>query len=100
MLIISGYIHVRPEDLGEFVSDMQSLSKGVRQREGDYSYDIAVEDYSAGKLLISERWKDQAALSAHLESADTLAFIHRWQGQMTGEVLKYDAFNERALMEL
>ena len=100
MLIISGYVHVRPEDLVAFMSDTQFLSEAVRRREGNYSYNIAVEDSSAGKLLISERWKDQAALSAHLESADTLDFVHRWQGRMTVEVLKYDAFNERALMEL
>lgn len=99
MLIISGYIQVEPAELGPFMSDIKFLSETVRQREGNYSYDIAVEDCPAGKLLISERWKGQAALSAHLESADTLAFIHRWQGRMKGEVLKYDAFNERDLME-
>jgi hypothetical protein len=35
----------------------------------------------------------------YVEPADTLAFIRRWQSRMKGEVLKYDAFNERGLME-
>jgi hypothetical protein len=29
--------------------------------------------------LIAERWHDQAALTAHLEAAETAAFIERWQ---------------------
>ncbi|KGD84842.1 antibiotic biosynthesis monooxygenase [Pantoea stewartii subsp. indologenes] len=100
MLIINGYIHVFPEDFKQFMDDIQSLPRAARQRGGNYSYDITVEDYPAGKLLISERWKDQAALSAHLESTDTPAFIYRWENRMKGELLKYDAFNERTLMQL
>ena len=99
MIIICGHIHVDPANLGRFMSEIKVLSEAVRQREGNYSYDIAVEDSSSGKLLITERWKDQSVLSTHLASSDTLAFIYRWQGRMKEELLKYDAFNERELMD-
>ena len=44
-----------------------------------------------------DRWRDQPALTAHLEARDTLAFLNRWQGRMRGDIRKYDAMNERAL---
>jgi len=50
-------------------------------------------------LLISERWVDQDALNAHLIKTDTVEFINRWQGKMKGELFKYDACNERGLMD-
>ena len=43
-----------------------------------------------------ERWKDQLSLTAH---PDTLAFVERWQDRMSGDILKYDAANERTLMD-
>ncbi|WP_421589605.1 putative quinol monooxygenase [Rahnella aceris] len=100
MLIILGYVHVEPSVLRQFKDDMKLLANSVRAREGNISYDVAVQDCLAGKLLISERWENQIALRAHLESAETVAFIDRWQNSMKGEILKYDVFNERGLMEL
>ncbi|EIO8659992.1 hypothetical protein LRF47_004886 [Salmonella enterica] len=46
--------------------------------DGRSSYNIAVEDSLAGKILIAERWTNHAALTAHLESATTVAFTERW----------------------
>ncbi|MFK4258173.1 MULTISPECIES: hypothetical protein [Rhizobium/Agrobacterium group] len=36
-----------------------------------------MDDPQSGRFLISERWVDQAALSAHLQVADTIAFAGR-----------------------
>ena len=71
----------------------------ARKRPGNSAYDIAMEDPQAGLLLISERWTDQAALSAHLDAAETVAFVNRWQVRMQGDVRKFDASNERGLMD-
>ncbi|HTO34572.1 MAG TPA: antibiotic biosynthesis monooxygenase [Pararhizobium sp.] len=99
MLIVTGYIHVDPADLTQFLGDLQVLSVATRQRAGNISYDAAVADPEAGQLLISERWSDQSALSAHLGAIDTQAFVSRWQGHMQGDIRKYDASNERGLLE-
>lgn len=99
MLIILGYAHIQPSVLGQFMNEIRLLAESVRRRDGNISYNIAVEDSLAGKILIAERWKHQAALTAHLESANTVAFMGRWQNSMTGAVLKYDAVNERGLTE-
>jgi quinol monooxygenase YgiN len=99
MLIITGYMHVDPADLVQFVTELNALAFTARKRRGNITYDAAVDDQRSGRLLISERWVDQAALSAHLRSADTNAFVGRWSGKMRGEIRKYDALNERDVMD-
>jgi quinol monooxygenase YgiN len=99
MLIVTGYIRVDPTDLPQFLQDLQHLAVASRQRPGNISYDAAVNDTRTGEVLISERWYDESALSAHLDAADTVAFVTKWQGQMRGEIRKYDALNERDLMQ-
>lgn len=99
MLIISGYMYIDPSVLEQFMGELKLLANAVRQRHGNLSYNAAVEDYQTGRLLISERWVDQDALSAHLIKTDTVEFIKRWQGKMKGELFKYDAYNERGLMD-
>jgi quinol monooxygenase YgiN len=97
MLIVTGTISVSPSDLADFVADLQVLANATRQRDGNLSYAVATLDASAGQLLVAERWRDQAALTAHLQADDTGAFVGRWQNRMRGDIRKYDAGNERAL---
>jgi quinol monooxygenase YgiN len=98
MLIVTGYMYVEPSLVAEFVQDLQVLAIATRQRYGNLSYDAAVDDPLAGRLLIAERWRDQAALTAHLNATDTTAFVGRWGHTTRGEILKYDALCERGLM--
>ncbi|WOZ75815.1 putative quinol monooxygenase [Kosakonia sacchari] len=100
MLIICGYVNIQPADLPFFMGDIKVLAQTVRKRAGNLSYDMAVEDHLTGRVLISERWKDQDALTAHLAAPHTQAFITRWQERMTAEILKYDALNERGLLDM
>jgi quinol monooxygenase YgiN len=72
MLIIAGHIHVDPADGAQFLADLKELAVAARKRPGNSAYDVAMEDPQAGRLLLSERWTDQAALSAHLDAAETL----------------------------
>ena len=99
MLIITGYMHVDPTDVAQFLADLKELAIATRKRPGNISYDAVPDDPQAGRLLISERWTDQDALSAHLDAADTVAFIGRWQGRMQGDVSKFDASNERGVLD-
>jgi quinol monooxygenase YgiN len=99
MLIVNGYMYVEPSSVTEFVRDLQNLAVATRQRDGNLSYDTAVDDPLAGRLLIAERWRDQAALTAHLQATDTIAFVGRWCRTIRGDISKYDALNERGLMD-
>lgn len=99
MLVIIGYMHIDPADVPQFVAELRDLAIATRQRPGNISYDAALADPEAGTLLIAERWVDQQALSAHLAAEDTKAFVARWQGRMRGDVRKFDASNERGLLD-
>lgn len=97
MLIITGHAYVEPSELTLFLADLNTLAIATMLRAGNIAYHAAVEDASSGQVLVSERWSDQASLSAHLQDADTLAFVCKWQGRMRGDIRKFDASNERAL---
>ena len=99
MLIVTGHIHVDPADLTHFMTKLNALAVTSRKRPGVVSYDAAVEDAQSGRVLVSERWVDQDALTAHLGAADTTAFVRRWGSKMRGDIRKYDASNERDLMD-
>ncbi len=98
MLIVTGYVRLAPADVGQFVADVEALIALTRARDGCLSYAIVLDDPRAGRMLAVERWRDQEALTAHLAAPESIAFVERWQGRMSGEVLKYDAANERPLV--
>ncbi len=99
MLIVTGYVYLEPADVDEFVTGIEALGRITRARDGCLSYAAALEDRLAGRMLVVERWKDQGALTAHLRAIETAVFVESWQGKMTGDILKFDASNERALMD-
>lgn len=96
-LIVTGTLSVPSVDLSGFLADMDGLAAVTRERDGNLAYDIAVIDASAGRLLVAERWRDEAALAAHLGAVETIAFVSRWAGRLQGGVRVYDAANERPL---
>lgn len=97
MLIVTGTISVPPADLPRFVAEVEALATVTRQRDGNLSYDTAVLDAAAGRLLVAERWRDEAALVAHLRANDTAAFVSRWQDWMLGDVRQYKTDNGRPI---
>jgi quinol monooxygenase YgiN len=50
-------------------------------------------------MLVAERWRDQQSLTAHIQRKETVAFVQKWSGRMQSDVLKYDASNERSLLD-
>ena len=99
MLIITGYMHIDPTEVPQFLAELKDLAIVTRRRPGKISYNAALDDPETGRLLIAECWTDQEALSAHLAAAETKAFVARWQGRMRGDVRKFDASNERGLLD-
>lgn len=73
--------------------------EGCAAPDRQLSYRAAIDDLQNDYLLVVERWEDQASLSAHLEAADTVAFVNRWRGRMRSNIEKYDVSNKRGLMD-
>lgn len=97
MLILMGYIHIDPSDVDAFATDVQAVSLGTRTEEGCLFYGITLDDRPAGRFLVAERWQDQEALTAHLEKAETLAFLKTWKERMKSDLQAYEVLKERPL---
>lgn len=98
MIVLLGYIHLDPSDVNAFIADVRTITPGTKAEMGCLFYSVTVDDASAGRVLVVERWQDQESLAPHLESLETTAFLKRWTGRMRSDVLKYDVSNARPLM--
>lgn len=98
MLIVTGHIQLAPPDVASFIGDMAAFSDAARARDGCLFFNVAPDDPRTGRILVVERWRDQAALDAHLAADETAAFVSRWRGRMANALAKFDASNERGLM--
>lgn len=98
MLIVTGYIHLAVHDVGAFVDDMATFAPAACARDGCLFFAVAPEEAATGPMLVAERWRDQAALDAHLAAEDTVAFVSRWGGRMGSDLAKFDASNQQPLL--
>ncbi|MFC7703404.1 putative quinol monooxygenase [Plastorhodobacter daqingensis] len=94
MLILMGYIHIDPLDVDTFVRDLRTISLSTKAEEGCLFYGITLDDRPTGRFLVAERWRDQQALTAHLERAETMAFLTDWGDRMKGELQTYEVIKE------
>jgi quinol monooxygenase YgiN len=92
-----GHVQLDPSDVTEFLADIRLLGPKTRAENGCLFYAVTLDDASAGRMLVAERWQDQASLTAHLEGPQAGAF-HKWTGKIRVDVSRYDASNERPLM--
>ncbi len=97
MIIIMGYLHLDPSDMDEFLAFIQEIAPGTRAEKGCLFYAVTLEDAHAGRVLVAERWQDQESLTAHFEGQQVVAF-QKWMNRINLEVLRYDASNERPLI--
>jgi quinol monooxygenase YgiN len=98
MIIVMGYVHLNPSDVDEFLADIQVIAPGTRAEKGCLFYAVTLDDASAGRMLVAERWRNQASLTAHLKGAQAAAF-QKWDNRIKIDVLRYDASNEGPLFD-
>jgi quinol monooxygenase YgiN len=95
MIVLMGHLHLDPSDVKEFVADTQAVSVSTRAEKGCLFYSVTLEDASAGRMLLVQRWQDQESLKAHLETPATVTFLTKWADRFKSELLQYDVSNER-----
>jgi quinol monooxygenase YgiN len=94
-----GYIHLNPSDIDEFLIDIQKIISNTKAEKGCFFYSVTVDDVTAGRMLVAERWQDQESLVEHLERQEMEGFLNKWETRIKSDILKYDALNARSLME-
>ncbi len=90
MIIVMGYVHLAPSDVNEFLADIEVIGPGTRAEKGCLFYAVALDNARAGRMVVAERWQDQASLTAHLQGPQTASF-HKWPNRIKIGVLRYDA---------
>jgi quinol monooxygenase YgiN len=99
MVILMGYIYLNPSDVSDFLADVQAITPSTRAEKGCLFYTVTLEDASAGRMLVAERWQDEESLTAHLQAEETKTFLEKWASRMKSDVLRYDVSNERSLVD-
>jgi len=87
-----------PFDVKDFLADIEVIGPGTRAEKGYLFYAVTLDDARAERMVVAERWRDQASLTAHLEGPQTASF-QKWINRIRIEALRYDASNERPIID-
>jgi quinol monooxygenase YgiN len=66
MVIVIGTFVVDPDRRAEFIAERHDRMRTSRAEEGCLEYTFAADPLDPRRVLLTERWADQAALDAHL----------------------------------
>jgi quinol monooxygenase YgiN len=66
MLIVAGSFEFDPSDRDEFVTQRASGLLATRQEPGCLEYVMSADPADPARVILFERWADQAAFDAHM----------------------------------
>lgn len=66
MLIVAGHFVVDPADQAAFVAGRQEAMKATRTENGCLEYVMSPDPIDPTRVILFERWADQAAFDAHM----------------------------------
>ena len=69
MVIVGGSFEVEPEQREEFLAGRLDAIRASRAEAGCLEYSLMPDPIEPGRVVLYERWADQAALDAHLVGA-------------------------------
>lgn len=95
MLIVAGHFLVDPADQAAFVASKVEAMTRTRTEPGCLEYAMTADPVDAGRVILFERWADQASFDAHMVA---LADAPKSDGPVPQgfEVKIYDIAGERA----
>lgn len=66
MIVVGGTFEVNPAEREAFIAERVSMIRRSRAEPGCEEYTFAADPVEPGRVVLFERWTDQAALDAHL----------------------------------
>ncbi|HEY0013510.1 MAG TPA: putative quinol monooxygenase [Allosphingosinicella sp.] len=75
MIIVAGEVRFAPGEIERLMPPMRAAIEGARGEEGCINYCYGRDALDPDLLVISERWRDEASLEAHLRQPHLLQFI-------------------------
>ena len=100
MIILAGFLKTSPELAEELAATLRSLIEPTLREDGCLAYCMALDSREQGTVLVYERWRDEAALGAHLAQPTIVDVLGGWADRIdTSGVRKFDAANERGFLD-
>ena len=65
MLVVTGWFTVDPAERDAFIEAAKAGMRRSRAEDGCEEYVLAADPMDEGRVILSERWRDRAALDAH-----------------------------------
>ena len=99
MIVITGIVRLRADKLEAARPHLRAFIEATRQEEGCLAYDFGEDAFDPGRLVASEKWRDEAALAAHLQSPHFAAWIAAVQDFAAGppDLTVYEVASSRPL---
>ncbi|MFT3852707.1 MAG: putative quinol monooxygenase [Ilumatobacteraceae bacterium] len=99
MIVVGGTFDVDPAQRDAFLAERVAMMRRSRAEHGCLEYTFAADPAEPGRVVLFERWTDQAALDAHLAAlrSDPVGPVPRVAAASTSIVL-YDVSGERKLV--
>ena len=95
MVIVIGTFVVDPARREEFLAERLERMRTSRAEAGCLEYTFAADPLDPGRVLLTERWTDQAALDAHLAAPSPAATPAVVPDDVS--IVMYDVSGERPL---
>jgi quinol monooxygenase YgiN len=100
VIVVQGWVQFAPDDVAAMRAAAADLVAATRVEEGCLDYAYAEDLHTPGLIWVNERWRDEAALNAHLGQPHIAAFNAKLRGVRisAARVVAYGATGERVLM--
>jgi quinol monooxygenase YgiN len=98
MVIVGGTFEFDPELRDKFMESRVDMMRNSRDEPGCIEYTFSADPLDAGRVVLFERWEDQAALDAHI-AAQRAAPRPTEPGirPISSSIMIYDVVGERPL---
>lgn len=77
MIVVIGSFRIPPSMVDVMRPVMEAMMEGSRAEEGCIDYTYALDAFDPGLVRVIEKWRDKAALEAHLRTVH----IAEWRAQ-------------------
>jgi hypothetical protein len=98
VVIVAGSFEIKPEDREEFLVGRLDSMRASRGEPGNLEYTMSADPIDAGRVVLFERWEDQASLDAHLAAIGSAPPpTGRTVAPTSATITVYDIAGERPL---
>ena len=66
MVIVAGSFEIKPDERDEFLAGRLDSMRASRSEPGCLEYTMSADPIDPGRVVLFERWADQASLDTHI----------------------------------